>query len=283
MTNDQWIQKAADQFKLAKIETARLDAEVLLGYMLGVDRAWLAAHGDESLFGTALKFKGSPRRGSLLEHGEQLVLKRLRRTPVAYLTGQKEFYGRDFIVTPDVLIPRPETEMLVELAKQHRLSGQLLDVGTGSGCLGLTLALETDAQVTLSDVSDAALEVARTNAKRLGVKKLNLVQSDLLGVFAIQSILKRFDVIVANLPYVDKTWDRSPETAHEPAQALFSGDGGLELIKQLIDQSPDALKPGGYLLLEADPMQHEDIATYARQFAIVARQDYGVLLRLNQE
>jgi len=253
----------------------------MLCHMLGVDRPWLIAHGDDSLAMSALSQKGGERRGGLKEFGEKLLLRRLKREPLAYLFGRKEFYGRDFVVSRHVLIPRPESEALIELAKKHSLSGRLLDIGTGSGALGLTLWHELkDVSLTLSDISDDALEVAKKNARRLSVKPVHYAKSDLLEHWLSHDKPLGFDAIVANLPYVDRSWERSPETNHEPSLALFADQNGLQLIKELIDQAPRLLKPGGYLLLEADPEQHPDIIAYSSgAFRLVEEHEYGLLLQ----
>ena len=185
-----------------------------------------------------------------------------------------DFYGRDFIITPDVLIPRPETEMMVDavlnLAGKAYLPGvkssarvlpekpRILDVGTGSGCVAVSLALELpEASVTACDVSKKALKVARKNAEKLGAD-IKFVQSDLMG-----SVSGDFDVVVANLPYVDEKWDWIDKEAlsKEPAMALYAEDGGLALIKKLINQAME--RKIMYLILEADPCQHETVITYA--------------------
>ena len=187
------------------------------------------------------------------------------------------FYGRDFDITPDVLIPRPETEMMVDavlnLAGKSYLPGvkpapmvlprnpRILDVGTGSGCVAISLALElSEAAVTACDVSKKALMVAKKNAKNLGAK-IEFVESDLLS-----DVLGDFDVIVANLPYVDADWDWIDKKAlsREPAIALYAGEGGLALIKKLIGQA--AKRKTKYLILEADPCQHEKVIQYARNY-----------------
>lgn len=280
-TIDDWLDGATDQLVKANIPSARLDAELMLCHMLGVDRPWLIAHADDSLTMSALSQRGGERRGGLKQYGEELVLKRLKRQPLAYLFGKKEFYGREFLVTKDVLIPRPETEVLIDLAKKHELTGRLLDVGTGSGVLGLTLWHElADIDLTLSDISPKALEVAKKNTKKLRVKPVRYVESDLLEHWLTHEQPKPFDVIVANLPYVDRSWERSPETEHEPGIALFARDGGLELIKLLLNQAPQLLSPGGYLLLESDPEQQNDIIMYASDtLEQVHRLGYGLLLR----
>lgn len=184
------------------------------------------------------------------------------------------FYGRDFIITPDVLIPRPETEMIVDavlnLAGRSYLPGvkpgpkilpnnpQILDVGTGSGCIAITLALELpEASITASDISESALAVAQQNAEALNTK-INFTQSDLLD-----NISTDYDLIVANLPYVDENWDwlDKKALAKEPSIALYAKDGGLALIKSLINQA--GKRKTKFLILEADPCQHEKIINYA--------------------
>jgi release factor glutamine methyltransferase len=281
ITINDWLASSAHELAKANVPSARLDAELMLCHMLGVDRAWLIAHGDLSLARAALSHTKGVHPGGITVYGEKLLLKRLQRQPMAYLLGHKEFYGREFIVNKDVLIPRPETEVLIELAKKHDLTGHILDVGTGSGAIGLTLWHELkDVSLTLSDISEDALEVAKKNAKKLKVKSATFTQSDLLEYWLDKEHLTRFDVIVANLPYVDKSWERSPETNHEPRLALFAADGGLELIKQLIDQASDLIGPEGYLLLESDPEQQNDITGYAYDtFRQRDRLGYGLLLQ----
>lgn len=263
MTIKNWLYQAESHLRRADIPSARLDAELILSHALGRNRTWLTAHSDDEVF------------PSKNVEADRLLAERAKRIPLAYLLGYKEFYGRRFIVTPDTLIPRPETETLVELVKKYNLDGNVIDVGTGSGCLGLTIALETDSEVTLCDVSDAALEIAQKNAEQLGVKSAVFTASDLLS-----STSENFDLIAANLPYVDRAWQRSPETDFEPSLALFADDSGLELIKKLIDQAPEHLNPDSHLLLEADPEQHLDIVRYATEFDLVEAVDYAILLKL---
>lgn len=263
MTIKNWLDRAETLLRKADIPSARLDAELILSHALGRNRTWLAAHNDDEVF------------PSKNVEADRLLTERAKRIPLAYLMGYREFYGRRFIVTPDTLIPRPETETLVELVKKHGLGGKVIDVGTGSGCLGLTIALETDSEVTLCDVSDAALEIAQKNAEELGVKNAVFTASNLLSVAH-----ENFDLIAANLPYVDRDWQRSPETDFEPSLALFADDGGLELIKNLIDQAPEHLSPDGHLLLEADPEQHLNIVRYAANFDLIEAVDYAILLKL---
>lgn len=250
VTISEKLREIEQLFSKAGIPSPRLDAEVLLAYTLDADRTYLHAHATDTLQDSTLRRFG------------KLVERRLQREPVAYITGRKEFYGREFIVTPNVLIPRPETEELVELVLRSQISDlrfSVLDVGCGSGCIGITLKLEQpELNVTLSDISPEALSVAKRNAEQLGAT-VGLIESDLLSQFLASEI--SFDIIVANLPYVDKDWETSPETEHEPALALYADNHGLELIDRLIEQSSRVLNKHGWLFLEADPEQHGSITT----------------------
>lgn len=211
------------------------------------------------------------------------------KKPKAYTEGRAEFYGREFLVTPDVLIPRPETEAMVDmvlsLAGKSYLPGvavpdavlpanpRILDVGTGSGCVAVTLKLELPgAEVTACDVSEKALKVAMENAEKLGVgggeTGVKFVKSNLLSAVGK---CDKFDVIVANLPYVDRGWEWLKGIEYEPEIALYAGDGGMELIFRLLEQARGWTK---YLILEADPCQHEKIVSFAE------KRDYK-LLRIN--
>ncbi len=192
------------------------------------------------------------------------------------------FYGREFLITPDVLIPRPETEMLVDavlnLAGKAYLPGiiparpklpkkcRILEVGTGSGCIAVSLALELlEAKITACDISDEALNVARENAKRLGAE-VEFLKSDLMA-----GVHGEFEVVVANLPYVDENWEWIDKKAlsKEPRLALYAEDGGLKMINKLVQQAEARKVP--FLVLEADPCQHERIVDYAREY------DYSLL------
>lgn len=268
-----WLHDATRELTKAGISSAKLDAEIILAHTLRENRTYLHAHDDELL---------SPRR---LEIADARLQLRIDRTPVAYIVGHKEFYGRLFRVNPSTLIPRPESETIITLLKElaaqstldlHDSPQRLVDVGTGTGCLGITAKLEIpELEVTLVDISRHALKVAETNAKWLHAK-VALTRSDLLIAYPFQA-----DYIIANLPYVDPDWERSPETHFEPALALFADDEGLALINKLIEQAPSRLNPGGYLLLEADPRQHAAIIKTAKSFgfSLHEKRDFIIVLQ----
>lgn len=251
-----WLVSATKQLKKCSITSARLDAEIILAHTLKKNRTYLHAHADK-LINPADEEIANDRLGLRANH-----------MPIAYIIGCKEFFGRRFVVTPDTLIPRPESEDIIStiqsLAEQNpkllEKKIKLIDVGTGSGCLGITLKLEfPNFDVTLSDVSQPALNIASQNADILGVK-VKTIYSNLLEDYSVKA-----DIIVANLPYVDPSWERSPETDYEPASALFADNGGLKLMIKLISQVKSNLKPDGYLILEADPEQHPALKVQAKQ------------------
>ncbi len=218
---------------------ARLEIRVLLGHALGVTRAWLIAHEHDDL------------PAALLEKYQALLARRLAGEPVAYLLGEKEFFGRSFHVTPDVLVPRPETELLVELALAKLPAGKparILDLGTGSGCIAISLALERpDCGITAVEQSAAALAVARQNAVHLGAK-LGFYQGNWYGALPVGT--EKFDLIVSNPPYVAENDPHLAALAHEPARALASGPDGLADIRLIVQGAPAWLKPGGWLMFE---------------------------------
>ena len=224
-----------------------LDAELILAHVLGKDRVFLVSHDEDEL------------TDAQIVAADELIRKRLAGYPVAYLAGHKEFYGRDFVINENVLIPRPETEGIIDLVKDLN-PRKILDIGTGSGCIAITLKAELpEAKVCAYDISEAALEVAAQNATNLGVDLDALVISDLTSNVDLNDV----DVVVANLPYVNPDWDfLSPEIKKEPDSALYADDNGLALIKRLIDEL--VVKDyHGYLVLESDISQQKDIIKYA--------------------
>jgi release factor glutamine methyltransferase len=265
----QWIIEAATVLEQAGISSARLDAEILLSHTLRKPRTYLHAHPEEPLDVRALEIADA-----------RLALRK-DRAPLAYITGHKEFYGRNFKVTPSTLIPRPESEPIITLLKQlaPRLpaNNRLIDVGTGSGCLGITAKLEApEFDVTLIDSSKYALVIARFNAEKHHAE-VSLIHGDLLTSYPFKAA-----VVIANLPYVDPSWERSPETDHEPAKALFAGSNGLALIYKLFRQLPEHLEKGGILLLEADPRQYNIILQTAEKqsLELIANEGFITALRL---
>lgn len=266
-TINHWLTAATKQLKDVGITSARLDAEIILAHTLNRSRMWLHAHSDESF------------DAGRQEIADTRILLRRDHTPIAYITGHKEFYGHPFKVTPSTLIPRPESENLIELLKRYVTPRHttLIDVGTGSGCLGITAKLEfSHLSVTLSDISRHALTIAKQNAETLHAE-VETVESDLLPPSG------QYSIIVANLPYVDHEWERNKETDFEPPLALFAENDGRALIEQLIDQASNQLIPGGLLLLEADPRQMNALRLYGENhgFEHVVTHDFSILFRTN--
>lgn len=205
---------------------------MLVAHSVGVDRPWVLAHSSDEFAGQGL---------------ETLCERRERREPLAYILGWREFFGRRFIVTPDVLIPRQETETLVDIAKEMPFVERVLDVGTGSGCLAVTLALEKpEWTVEALDVSEAALRVAQQNARALGAKVV-FHRSDFFGDLTTEP----FDLIVSNPPYIEMGADLQPEVRDfEPHQALFADDKGCAAYICLAEGAPAHLRLGGRLIVE---------------------------------
>lgn len=266
MKVNEWIEGA-------KQKVSALDAELIAARAFAprdADRSWLAAHGEDEV----------SERG--LDLAEQFLAKRAEGVPLAYLFREKEFYGRDFRVTPEVLVPRAETETLIELVKELDLpaQAQILEIGTGSGCIAVTLACELpQSRVLATDVSEGALLVARANDE-LYEGRADFAQGDLLE--AVPEDFSEYDVVVANLPYVDRNWDwlDHKSLSYEPEEALYAEDGGLAMYKRLIRE----LKARGadftkYVVLEADPSQHEQLIQFAEEngLKLVKTQGFGLV------
>lgn len=235
---------------------ARLETRVLAAHAWSVDAAWLIAHDTDSV------------TRAHQDAFESLVSQRESGTPIAYLVGRREFYGRPFQVSPDVLIPRPDTELLVELALARIPPDQpvaVLDLGTGSGCIALTLALERPrAVVTAVDQSAAALEVACRNAEHLGAS-VEFFTSDWFTTLG----RRQFDLIVSNPPYIARSdvHLKGGDVRFEPRCALVAGSEGLDDLRQLVAVAPSHLHPGGWLLLEHGYDQADRVRALLRDHA----------------
>ncbi len=229
----------------AQIRTVEQDTRLLLQSATGLSLAQILAHPE-----TVLPIDQE-------ERFTQLVHRRADFYPLQYLVGEQEFYGRSFVVTPDVLIPRPETELLVERAVEQLKSFEqdeirVVDIGTGSGCVSVTLALENQrVRMTATDISEAALDVARANASRHGcLDRIEFLVGDTLE--PVRTRLGQFSLIVSNPPYVSVDSEQVDVSValYEPRQAVFAGPSGLEIYFKIFDQARALLRPGGFLILE---------------------------------
>lgn len=271
-----WLRNA--QHALARAhdfssDEARIEARALASYTLDQSRAWLVAHGDDPLC------------AEIHQQLDALLARRVAGEPVAQIVGVREFYGRNFKVTPAVLIPRPETEHLLEAALACWPKGssfRVLDIGTGSGCVAISMALERpEAEVTALDVSPDALAVAQENARTLGAV-VRFIEGDLFAPLAGQC----FAGIVSNPPYIamaDPHLARG-DVRFEPALALASGVEGLDMLRRLIAAAPDHLVSGGWLMLEHGYDQGTAVRTLLTQrgfMQVETRQDLAGLGRLS--
>lgn len=228
---------AVERLKLAS-ESPRLDAELLLARALDVQRSYLFAHPDDELDPDAVA------------RFEAAVAQRADGMPLAYITGEKEFWSMPLIVSPATLVPRPETELLVEQALiriPRKAAWQVADLGTGSGAIALAIAKERPlCGVTATDISAAALAVAQENARQLMLSNVEFLEGDWTGPLAGRA----FDIVVSNPPYVANEDPRLKSLRHEPGAALSAGNDGLDAIRHLAATVGAILKPAGWLLLE---------------------------------
>jgi len=232
------LRQAAARFERHGVSSPRLNAEVLLTHCLSVDKTYLYTHDERAL------------TDAEAQKLDDVVYERISGVPVQYIVGRQEFFGRYFTVNPAVLIPRPETEFIVEamLELKPPAGSRIIDVGTGSGCIGVTLALElSEVQVTLTDISLDALRVARLNAVNLGAS-VSIACMDLLD-----AVVGPFDFIVSNPPYVSRKEASRLQIEvreHEPEVALYGDDDGLAAFRRLVPSAERLLRPGGYLIAE---------------------------------
>jgi release factor glutamine methyltransferase len=263
------LQSTTAYFEKRGIESARLNAEHLLAHSLGQKRIELYLEFERELSETEL----APVR--------ELVRRRGQGEPLQHLLGTVEFCGRTFLIDKRALIPRPETEQLVEFVEIEKPAARILDVGTGSGVIAISLAARFPAaQVNAVDVSEDALDLARENAARIEAgARVQFAISDLL-----EAVDGRFDLIVANLPYVATTerTNLSREVLHDPEIALFAGDDGESLIRRLIADAPAHLEPGGTLALEIGVGQEGSLSALLQEknyHGIVTKKDYQGVTR----
>jgi release factor glutamine methyltransferase len=262
VTLREWLRQGEERLQMSPHpERARMDAETLLLHLIGKNRAWLLTHLDED-------FGGCKSIGYV-----QLIGRRLAGEPIQYITGECEFYGMSFCVNRHVLIPRPETEHVVEKISDLVplfAKPRIVDVGTGSGAIAISVAHEWPrAKVTAIDLSTEALDVATANAKRLGfAQRVRFLQGDLLAPVSGE----KFEIVVSNPPYVAET-DRDKLAVevreYEPSQALFAGSEGLALYRRLIPQARDVLAAGGYLVLEIGLGQSQAVVALMQEAGFV--------------
>jgi release factor glutamine methyltransferase len=256
---------ATQRLEEAGGDTAGLDAQVILGHILGQDRGWLYAHYDQ------------PLTQAQAEQYADLVARRATAEPVAYIIGHREFYGIDLLVDERVLIPRPETELLVDAVLDHIESRpspavRLADVGTGSGAIALAIAQDCpQAEIFAIDLSADALAVARANLERLDAhEQITLLQGDLLAPLPLP-----VDIIAANLPYItsgDYPHLMADVRDYEPRLALEAGPEGLDVIERLLREAPEHLNPNGVIFLEIGSNQGASVVACVEQCLPQARQ-----------
>lgn len=259
---------------LDSTETPTLDVQVLMAFGLNQKREWLVAHYQDAL------------PEDKVDTLNQLLRRLQSGEPLAYITGKRSFFGLDFKITPDVLVPRPETELLVEEAvtwlEANPTRRKMVDVGTGSGIIAISLADRfADLQCTAIDVSAPALQVARDNADLHGLsEKIHWINNDLLT-----GVENHFDLIAANLPYIPRqTLQTLSALKHEPRLALDGGESGLDLIEKLLKQAVNCIQPRGLILLEIEASQGQSAPELAQlvfpQAKIECLNDYADLPRV---
>lgn len=247
------LSTAIETLASARVPSPRLNAEILLMFVLGCDRAYLHAHSDREL------------SAEETSRYDDVLAQRSRGMPSQYITGHQEFWGMDFVVTPAVLVPRPETEHVIEtvlpLARaKSPAKPKIVDVGTGSGCIAVALAKELpNAEIYATDISPAALEIARINAARHQLEnRIQFREADLLAGFPSSN----FDFVISNPPYVGESEEDHVQLEvrkFEPRNAVFAGPKGTEVIARLIPQAWQVLKPGGWLILEISGTISEEV------------------------
>lgn len=262
MNQDEWIVNATKKLQANNSSSARLDALVLLSYVTKQDKATILAYPETTLATDDVVTL------------TMLLNRRCNGEPIAYITGVKEFYGREFVVTPDVLVPRPETEDFIDLLKNHAptTSQKLIDIGTGSGILAVSAKIEFPTlSVYATDVSKNALRVAASNANNHKAT-IKFMQSNLFT-----NVPGSFDYIFANLPYVPRDYPVSAEVHSEPRQAVFADNHGLELIFRLADQSKNNMTQDSLIFIESLIEQQQPIHEYYIKIGYTAVDKAGLV------
>ncbi len=250
MTARDALHHAVRRLTEAKVPGSQLDAELIMAYVLGRDRAWVLAHDDTELDTTQLELFNS------------LINRRENREPLVHITGSREFYGHQLLITPDVLTPRVETEQMVDWAVKYApVNSPLIDIGTGSGALAVAIKhARPDLTVSATDISELALIVAGRNAHEHSTE-IEFIRSDLWDTPELAG--RSFATVVTNLPYLADNAELMPEVKREPAISLFGGPDGLGIYRRFLGELPRHLKPGGFLFTESDPWQHDALVTAA--------------------
>ncbi|MFH0976833.1 MAG: peptide chain release factor N(5)-glutamine methyltransferase [Spirochaetota bacterium] len=269
MTVEEALNNTINIFLKKNIDNPVLDAQVLLAEVLNTDKFKLFVDWENELTKSNITKLNS------------FIKKRIKGEPVAYITGKKEFYSLDFIVTKDVLIPRPETEQIVDLVIYYaKKDNSVLDIGTGSGAIAVALKINRpDLSVYACDNSEKALKIARKNAKRiLGNDSILFSISDLFQAYKG----KKFDIILSNPPYLDMAINGSlqKEIFFEPKNALFAGDHGNEIINRLISEAGELLNPDGMLIIEIGNESNIQKTDIGKEFTVTMLNDYANLPRI---
>ena len=269
-----WLKYAIRRLIAGNIPSASLDAELILAHELNTNRTYLHAHYDGLL------------DKKIISNANKSLNRRLKRIPIAYIYNQKEFYGRNFEVSSATLIPRPESEQMIECLKKLFITGELklfnnlklIDVGTGCGALGITAKLELPTlQVTLTDISQLALKIAERNSKKMSAS-VNIARGNLL-----ENYIQTPDIILANLPYVNPDWNYLKDIDYEPPLALYAGNDGKELIEKLLIQSSKQLKNNGFIFIEADPRQHNSLIKFADKLSLKKYSQTGYIITFKKQ
>ncbi|AKM82009.1 TPA: peptide chain release factor N(5)-glutamine methyltransferase [Candidatus Berkelbacteria bacterium] len=255
MTTKQIYRLSTQKLKEAGIKSSEIDARLLICHALNISPEKFIIDSEKEISFVKIRKINN------------LIKKRALNIPVAYLTGEKEFFGLNFRVNKNVLIPRPETEWIVEKSiksvKPKVDKIKVLDMGTGTGNIIISLAINSDADFFACDISADALAVAKQNAKRNNIEeKIKFYESDL---FSNKKLKQKFNLIIANLPYVPKK-DKDKSVKFEPVNAIFANDNGSEIIKRFLKQAPNYLQSNGTILIELDPRNANELKSFAKKY-----------------